>query len=56
VGIFLIISDPGKLASVLVTSEVENVTVDQMIQQFDLELLDDYLNRSREFRLNKGLK
>ncbi len=52
----VIISDPGKLASVLVTSEVDNVTVDQMIQEFDLELLDDYLNRSREFRLNKGLK
>jgi predicted amidohydrolase len=45
------VSDPGKLASVLVTSEDKNVTVSQMIKEFDIELLDDYLNRAREFRL-----
>lgn len=45
------ISDPGKLASVLITSEEKNVTVDQMIKEFEIELLDDYLNRSRAFRL-----
>jgi len=50
------ITDPGKLASVLVASEEKNVTVGQMIKEFDLELLDDYLNRSREFRIEKGLK
>lgn len=44
------ISDPGRLGSVLVTSEDKNVTVDQMIREFRLELLDDYFNRSREFR------
>jgi hypothetical protein len=50
------ISDPGKLASVIVSSEEKDVTVDQMIKEFDLELLDDYLNRSRDFRLKKGLQ
>ena len=45
------ISDPGKLGTVLVTSEDKNVTVGQMIKEFDLELLDDYFNRVRAFRL-----
>ena len=46
------ISDPGELASVLVTSEAGKITVDQMIREFDIEKLDDYLNRAREFRLS----
>lgn len=45
------IKDPGRLGSVLVTSEDKNVTVDQMIKEFEIELLDDYFNRSREFRI-----
>ncbi len=45
------ITDPGKLGSVLVTSEDKNVTVNQMIREFDIELLDDYFNRVRAFRL-----
>jgi len=51
------ITDPGKLGAVLVTSEHKNISVDQMIKEFDIELLDDYFKRSREFRLkqiNKG--
>ncbi len=44
------ISDPGKLASVLVTSNDSKVTSDQMIKEFGIEILDDYLNRAREFR------
>jgi hypothetical protein len=47
------ISDPGRLGSVLVTSEDKNVTADQMIKEFGIELLDDYLNRARDFRLKK---
>jgi hypothetical protein len=46
------ISDPGELASVLVTSENDKVTVDQMIKEFGIELLDDYLDRARAFRLS----
>ena len=45
------ITDPGKLGSVLITSEDLNITAEQMIREFKIELLDDYLNRAREFRL-----
>ena len=48
------ISDPGELASVLITSEEKNINVHQMIKEFGIEKLDDYLNRAREFRLNDG--
>jgi hypothetical protein len=50
------ISDPGELASVLISSEVQNISVHQMIKEFGIEKLDDYLNRAREFRLNNGNK
>jgi len=38
--------DPGHLASVLVTSELEGIPVDEMLREFEIELLDDYLARS----------
>ena len=44
------VSDPGQLGAVLVTSENEKVTVDQMIDEFEIELLDDYFDRSRKVR------
>jgi len=47
------ISDPGKLASVLITSENRNITSGEMAEEFEIEMLDDYLNRAREFRLIK---
>jgi hypothetical protein len=53
-GASVTITDPGKLGSVLVASEDKSVTVDHMIREFDIELLDDYLNRSRDYRLKKG--
>lgn len=40
------IHDPGHLASVLITSEREDVSVDEMIREFGIELLDDYMARS----------
>ena len=46
------ITDPGKLGSVLISSEHENITVNQMIKEFEIELLDDYMKRSRDFRNN----
>jgi hypothetical protein len=46
------ISDPGKLASVLVTSNDSKISVDKMIKDFGIELLDDYLNRARAVRLS----
>ena len=40
------IFDPGELGSVLITSESETVSVQQMIAEFEIELLDDYFERS----------
>ncbi len=48
------ISDPGKLASVLISSENSKVTSEEMVREFEIEMLDDYLNRARQFRLNDG--
>jgi len=51
------ISDPGELASVLVTSEESNTTAEGMLKEFGIETLDDYLNRARDFRKsNDNLK
>ena len=51
-GTSVIVSDPGKLASVLITSNNLNVSSEDMVKEFEIEMLDDYLNRAREFRLN----
>jgi len=48
------ISDPGEYASVLVTSENKIVSSGEMIEEFEIELFDDYLDRAREFRLEDG--
>jgi predicted amidohydrolase len=48
------ISDPGKLASVLISSENPSVTAADMVREFRIEMLDDYLNRARSFRLKEG--
>jgi hypothetical protein len=42
------IRDPGLLAPVLVTSEIEGVTAEAMLREFKIEPLDDYLDRSRQ--------
>jgi len=34
----------------MVTSEDKNISAAQMIKEFDIELLDDYFNRSRAVR------
>ena len=44
------IVDPGEVGAVLVTSEDEDVSVNQMIDEFKIELLDDYFDRSRQAR------
>ena len=48
------ITDPGLLAPVLIASEHETITVAEMIKEFEIELLDDYLARSRAFRKKPG--
>ncbi len=40
------IFDPGLLGSVLITSESETVSIDEMVAEFGIELLDDYMARS----------
>ena len=48
----VIIHDPGQVGSVLITSEHKSVTVDQMIKEFDIEKLEDYIDRSSQFRMD----
>ena len=48
------IHDPGKLGVVLVTSLDEKISVQEMIDEFGLERVDDYFQRARKFRLNDG--
>jgi predicted amidohydrolase len=47
------IIDPGKLGAVMITSEKNDMSVDEMIKEFNIELLDDYFNRSRQARLKQ---
>ena len=44
------IRDPGFLGSVLISSEDEKVSVDEMIAEFKIELLDDYMARALAHR------
>ena len=46
----VIIAEPGKLGSVLITSEHDRVSAEEMIKEFNIELLDDYFNRVRQIR------
>ena len=48
----VIIHDPGQVGSVLITSEHKSVTVDQMIEEFKIEKLEDYIDRSSQFRMD----
>jgi hypothetical protein len=47
------ITDPGKLGAVMITSEKNDMSVDEMIKEFNIELLDNYLSRSRQSRLKQ---
>ena len=42
--------DPGFLGSVLISSEAEDMSVDRMITEFGIELLDDYFTRALAFQ------
>jgi len=44
------IHDPGRLGSVLLTSESDDFTAKDIVAEYDLELLDDYLSRARRHR------
>jgi hypothetical protein len=43
-------SDPGYLGAVLISSESDDVTIKDIIKEFDFELLDDYFERSLAHR------
>lgn len=47
------ITDPGKIGAVMITSETAKVSADDMVKEFNIELLDDYLNRSRNTRITQ---
>jgi len=40
------ILDPGYLGAVLISSEMDDVTSDELVDEFGIELLDDYIARS----------
>lgn len=46
----VIITDPGYLGSVLISSRDKNNSVGMMTSEFDIELLDDYFNRATDYR------
>jgi hypothetical protein len=48
------ISDPGCLGLVLISSEHETISVDEMIKEFEIEQLDDYFARSLAYRQKPG--
>jgi len=48
------ISDPGLLGSVLIASEHVNISIEEMIDEFEIERLDDYFKRSLDHRHKPG--
>lgn len=48
------ITDPGCLGSVLISSEDDNVSVEEMVKEFEIELLDDYMKRALAHRHKPG--
>lgn len=48
------ITDPGFLGCVLVSSEDEGISMDEMINEFEIELLDDYMARALAHRHKPG--
>ena len=52
-GPLVTIYDPGRVGSVLITSEHDSLSAEDMIKEFEIELLDDYFNSSRSFRVNQ---
>lgn len=42
--------DPGHLASVLISSETDEITSAEMVEEFAIELLHDYMERSMAHR------
>jgi len=45
------VTDPGYLGSVLLSSETEEFSAEDLVREFEIEKLDDYLARSRSYHL-----
>lgn len=43
------IMDPGHLGSVLISNECDEFTINDLVREFKIELLDDYLKRARSY-------
>jgi len=48
------ISDPGCLGSVMISSEHEKISAEDMVKEFEIELLDDYMKRALAHRHKQG--
>lgn len=47
------VHDPGRLGSVLITSETPEITASEIVAEFEIELLDDFLARCRRHRADR---
>ena len=47
------IHDPGQVGSVMITSEKDGVTAEDMVKEFKIEDTENYFNRSRQVRLEQ---
>lgn len=48
------VTDPGYLGCMMLTSECEGISCDEIVKEFEIELLDDYFARSIEARYIPG--
>ena len=48
------VHDPGQMGSVLISSETNEVTVQKMVEEFKIELLDHYFQRCLAHRREPG--
>lgn len=44
------IKDPGRIGAVMIISEDESITAADIVEEFEMETLDEYLNLSRKVR------
>ncbi len=51
----VIISDPGEIGSVIITSESDKISALEMAKEFEITLLDKYLDNSRAYRQKPGV-
>jgi hypothetical protein len=49
------IYDPAEIGCVMITSESDSISAEEMVQEFEIEMLHDYFDRSRAFRRQPGM-